>query len=401
MKVPLLDLKSQYNSIIEEIQEALKQVIKNQTFILGPVVQDLEEKIATYSGCQYGVGVSSGSDALPIALMAENIGSGDEVITTPYTFFATAGAISRVGAKPVFVDIDPVSYNIDPGLIEEKVTDNTKAIIPVHLYGQCADMDPILEIARKYNVVVIEDAAQAIGAEYPVMDSDGNTTIKRAGAMGHYGCFSFFPSKNLGAFGDGGMVVTSDAERADRLRVLRAHGSQPKYYHKVVGGNFRLDTIQAAVLLIKLKYLDHWTAARRRNAEWYDYAFARSDLSINGLLRTPAALWKNTTGEGNGGNKGKVGSPIQNYHIYNQFIITTPHRDALQSYLKAKNIGTAIYYPLPLHLQGCFAALGYQQGDFPVSEASAETTLAIPVYPELSKEQLQYVVDMVVEGLLQ
>jgi dTDP-4-amino-4,6-dideoxygalactose transaminase len=333
--------------------------------------------------------------------MAENIGPGDEVITTPYTFFATAGAISRIGAKPVFVDIDPVSYNIDPGLIEAKITDNTKAIIPVHLYGQCADMDPIMEIARKNDVVVIEDAAQAIGAEYPVTDSDGKTTIKRAGAMGHYGCFSFFPSKNLGAFGDGGMVVTNDAERADRLRVLRAHGSQPKYYHKVIGGNFRLDTIQAAVLLIKLKYLDHWTAARKRNAEWYDGAWAQSDLSDKGFLRTPAALWKNTTGEGNGGENGIAESPVQNYHIYNQYIIATPHRDALQRYLKAHNIGTAIYYPLPLHLQGCFADLGCKEGDFPISEASAKQTLALPVFPELKEEQMQYVVDMMEEGLLQ
>ncbi len=401
MKVPLLDLKSQYHSISAEIQKALKQVIENQTFILGPVVQKLEEQIAAYSGCQHGVGVSSGSDALLIALMAENIGAGDEVITTPYTFFATAGAISRVGAKPVFVDIDSVSYNIDSGLIEEKITDNTKAIIPVHLYGQCADMTPIMEIARKYNVGVIEDAAQAIGAEYPVMGSDGKTAVKRAGDMGDYGCFSFFPSKNLGAFGDGGMVVTNDADRDDRLRVMRAHGSKPKYYHKVIGGNFRLDAIQAAVLLTKLKYLDNWTAARKRNAEWYDGVLTQSDLSNKGLLRTPVAHWKGTLRGGNGRDNGIAESINHNYHIYNQYIVSTPHRDALQRYLNAKNIGTAIYYPLPLHLQGCFADLGYRKGDFPISEASAEQTLAIPVYPELKGDQMQYVVDMVVKGLSQ
>lgn len=359
MQVPLLDLKPQYAVLRDRIRRAIDEVCESQHFILGPQVEKLERDIATYSQCAYGVGVSSGTDALLVALMALDIRAGDEVITTPYSFFATAGVIARLGARPVFVDIEPQTYNINPSLIEPAITPRTRAIMPVHLFGQCADMAPILDIARRYGLPVIEDAAQAIGAEYQG---------RRAGSLGTMGCFSFFPSKNLGGFGDGGMVVTNDAELAERVRILRVHGSKPKYYHSVIGGNFRLDAIQAAVLNVKLQHLDAWTAGRQRNARFYDAAFA--DLP----LTRPAAV---------------------RHHIYNQYVIRTPQRDALQAHLKDANIGTEIYYPVPLHLQKCFAYLGHKAGDFPEAESAARETLALPIYPELSQEQLDYVAQQV------
>jgi len=393
MQVPLLDLKAQYRQIEARIRGAIEEVIKNQTFILGAKVQELEEKIATYSGCDFGIGVSSGSDALLVALMVESIGPGDEVITTPYTFFATAGAITRTGATPVFVDIDPATHNIDPNLIPEKLSPRTRAIIPVHLFGQCADMSPIVDLAQENNLIIIEDAAQAIGAEYSVEKSGGGSIIHRTGSMGHYGCFSFFPSKNLGAFGDAGMVVAQDPEKAEKVRVLRAHGSKPKYFHKVVGGNFRLDALQAAVLSVKLDYLDQWSAKRRENAAWYDSYFKSTGLVDDKRLVLPVTAWKE------GGQQSQP--PLKHYHIYNQYVIATPQRDSLQAFLKEKGIGTAIYYPLPLHLQECFASLGYRKGDFPVSEAAARNTLALPVYPELTDDQRRYVADTVIDGLTQ
>jgi dTDP-4-amino-4,6-dideoxygalactose transaminase len=300
--------------------------------------------------------------------MAENIGPGDEVITTPYTFFATAGCVARLGAKPVFVDIDPATYNLNVSEIAAKITNRTKAIMPVHLYGQMADMDPIVELAQKRGLVVIEDAAQAIGSEYKG---------RRAGSIGHYGCFSFFPSKNLGAAGDGGMVVTNDGARAERVAVLRAHGAKPKYYHKVIGGNFRLDSIQAAVVAAKLPHLDGWTAARQKNAERYNRLFAESGLKVGGHIGLPKAA---------GGR-----------HIYNQYVIRLRQRDALKSHLQEKGVGTEIYYPVPMHLQECFAYLGHKQGEFPESESAAKETLALPIYPELTDAQAQYVVESVQE----
>lgn len=396
MKVPLLDLKAQYDTIREEILPSLQAVLESQHFILGPEVAGLEEKVAGYSECSHGIGVSSGSDALLICLMAEDIGPGDEVITTPYTFFATAGAIFRTGARPVFVDIQPDTYNMDPDLVEEKVTSKTRAIIPVYLYGQCADMDPILEIARKRDLVVIEDAAQAIGAEY-ASKILSPSKICRAGSMGDYGCFSFFPSKNLGGFGDGGMVVTNDLDRAERLKTLRVHGSKPKYYHSLVGGNFRLDAIQAAVLSVKLRHLDTWTAKRRENAARYDKAFKSSGLVDKGLVSVPKSVWRGTFTEHLGVSNSKGASLSFHDHIFNQYVINTPRRDELKTHLVDKGIGTEIYYPVPLHLQECFAELGYSSGSFPVSEEAARGTLALPIYPELTSEQQAYVIDSICE----
>jgi dTDP-4-amino-4,6-dideoxygalactose transaminase len=396
MKVPLLDLKEQYKSIREEILPVLESVLEDQYFILGPHVNELEERVASYSGCRHAIGVSSGSDALLICLMAEKIGPGDEVITTPYSFFATAGVISRVGATPVFVDIEPDSYNINPDLIEEKVTPRTRAIIPVHLYGQCADMDPILEIARQRGLVVIEDAAQAIGAEY-VSKISSPSRIVRAGSMGDYGCLSFFPTKNLGGFGDGGMVVTNDHERAERLRILRVHGSKPKYYHRYVGGNFRLDAIQAAVLAVKLGHLDTWTAKRQKNAAWYDDALKSRGLVDKGFVMSPRPVWKDTFTEHGLGLDLGAQSPDSHYHIYHQYVIAATHRDELRRHLLDKGIGTEIYYPVPLHVQECFKELGYQSGDCPASEEAAKKALALPIYPELTGEQQEYVVNSICE----
>jgi len=363
MTVPLLDLKAQYATIREEVRQAVDAVLESQSFILGPTVTACEELLAPYCGCPHAVGVSSGSDALLVALMAEGIGPGDEVITTPYTFFATVGAIARLCATPVFVDICPRTYNLDPAQLESRVTARTRAILPVHLYGQCAEMDPILEVAARHRLVVIEDAAQAIGAEYKG---------RRAGSMGEYGCFSFFPSKNLGAAGDGGLVTTRDAERAERVRVLRMHGSKPKYYHSLIGGNFRLDSLQAAVISVKFRHLEQWTARRRANAERYRRLFAAAGLA-DGAVKLPVEI-----------SHGR--------HIYNQFVIRVPRRDALQAYLKDHGVTTEIYYPVPLHLQKCFAYVGGRAGDFPESEAAAAQTLALPIYPELSDDQAQHVV---------
>ena len=372
MKVPLLDLKAQYQTIKEEIRGCIDEVCESQYFILGPRVVQMEAELAAYCDCPHAVGVSSGTDALLAALMAAGIGGGDRVITTPYSFFATTGAIVRVGAVPVFVDIDPVTYNMDPGALAAVLDrmdgaekEKVKALIPIHLYGQCADMDPILEIAHSLGLVVIEDAAQAIGSEYKG---------RRAGSMGDFGCFSFFPSKNLGAFGDGGLVTAASAEMDNMLRLMRMHGMQPKYFHHYVGGNFRLDALQAAVISVKLKYLDDWSASRQANAGAYRRLFAAAGLEE------------------------KVQLPVEkeNRHIYNQFIIRVGgKRDALRDFLIENGVGCEIYYPVPLHLQACFAGLGYQPGDFPIAEQAAQQTLALPIYPELTDAQLEYVVGQI------
>lgn len=382
IEVPLLDLKAQYRQIRDEAMAAIAQVCDSQHFILGPQVKALEQKVADYSQCRFGIGVSSGTDALLIALMALEVGPGDEVITTPYTFFATGGTVARVGARPLFCDIDPVSYNLSPAAVEELITSRcelrdgalvnrdtggcVKVLMPVHLYGQMADMEPLLDIARRYGLKVIEDAAQAIGSEY--------RGGRRAGSLGDIGCFSFFPSKNLGAFGDGGMCTTNDPVLAERLQVLRVHGGKPKYYHALVGGNFRLDELQAAVLNVKIKHLDDWTARRHHNACWYDAAFARAGLD------------------------GKVSAParVDGYrHIYNQYVIRVERRDELRKYLSESNIGSEIYYPVPLHMQQCFSYLGHRAADCPESAKAAAETLAIPIYPELNETQMQYTVDMI------
>jgi len=363
MNVPLLDLKAQYSAIKAEVDAAIADVMESQHFILGPKVEQCEKAIATYSGSAHGIGVSSGSDALLACLMAEDIGAGDEVITTPYTFFATAGAIARLGATPVFVDIDPRTYNLDTSRIERLVTPRTRAIIPVHLYGQMAEMDEVMRVAERHALIVIEDAAQAIGAEYKG---------RRAGSIGHYGCFSFFPSKNLGAAGDGGMIVTKDAARAEKLKVLRGHGSKPKYYHRVIGGNFRLDAIQAAIVSAKLPHLDSWTAARQHNASRYDQLFAETGLVRSGQIVLPVT----TTDR----------------HIFNQYVIRVAMRDALQADLKANGVGTEVYYPVPMHRQECFDYLRHDAGAFPESERAARETLALPIQPELTEEQARHVV---------
>jgi len=414
MKVPLLDLKAQYQTIKDEIWQAIEEVLESQHFILGPKVEALEEALASYCGCQYGVGVSSGTDALLIALMVKEIGSGQGVITVPYTFFSTAGCVYRLGARPFFVDIDPMTYNMDPGSIKKFVeaectfdsnagtlvhkASGTKirAIIPVHLYGQCAEMDSIIELAKEYHLVVIEDGAQAIGAEYP---SENHGSSWRAGSMGHFGCFSFFPSKNLGGFGDGGMVTTNHGELAEKLKIMRAHGSKPKYYHHLVGGNFRLDALQAAVLSVKLKYLDTWTDKRRQNAAYYNSLFQQSGLVEKGFVIPPKAVWEESSKETevNPQFNAHIPHPTSHIcsHIYNQYVIRAKERDELRTYLKEHGIGTEIYYPLPLHQQECFVELGYKAGDFPESEKAAAETLALPIYPELEPAQMEYVVDRV------
>ena len=361
MNVPLLDLKAQYMQIKDELHAAVLEVLESQRFIGGPKVAELEERIADMSGCKFAVGASSGTDAILNCLMSLGIGPGDEVITTPFTFFATAGCIARVGAKPVFVDIDARTFNIDPSRIEAAVNEKTRAIIPVHLFGQMADMDPIMAVARKYNLAVIEDAAQSIGATYKG---------KKAGSIGTAGCFSFFPSKNLGGIGDGGMVVTNDAELAGRLRIMRDHGQDPRYHYKYIGGNFRLDAIQAAALLAKLPHLEQWSQARRRNAAYYDEKFAGT------VVRTPYIQPECVS-------------------VYNQYVVRVPRRDELVEHLQANGIGCAVYYPVPLHLQECFRYLGYKPGDLPESEKAAKEVLALPVYPELTERQRDYVIEAV------
>ena len=363
MKVPLLDLKAQYATIKNEVLAAVSEVLDSQICILGPKVAELEQRVAELSDCQFGVGVSSGTDALLASLMALNIGPGDEVITTPFTFFATAGCISRTGALPVFVDIDPRTYNVDPAKIEAAVTDRTKAIIPVHLYGQMCDMDPIMEIAANYNLSVIEDAAQAISATYKG---------RKAGSIGTVGCFSFFPSKNLGGAGDGGMIVTNDPALHERLVAMRSHGSKPKYYHKFVGGNFRLDPLQAAILLVKLPHLGNWSEARRRNAAFYDRAFASSGVQTPWI--SPDCV-----------------------SIFNQYTIRVSNRDLIVQALKQEGIGTEIYYPLPMHQQECFAGKCRVVGPLRESEMASRSVLALPVYPELTQDQLDCVADSVLK----
>jgi len=376
MKVPLLDLNAQLQTIKKEVKTAVNDVIDSTQYIMGPKVAELEEQIAEYAGAKYATGVSSGTDALLIALMALDIGPGDIVITTPFSFFATAGVIARLGATPAFVDIDPDTYNLSPDALrkwfesETEKRDRVKAIIPVHLYGQCADMDPILEIAGGYNIPVIEDAAQAIGARYP-----SKTGTKKAGAMGAMGCFSFFPSKNLGAMGDGGMVVTDDAAIDEKLKKLRNHGAKPKYYHALIGGNFRLDPIQAAILLVKLPHLDKWHSMRQENAAYYD-----ENLNVKGIKK-PVVAYK------------------REFHIYNQYVISVmEQRDELRKFLTENNIGTEIYYPVPFHEQECFRYLGYKSGDFPNSEYATKHTIALPIYPELTTEMQDYVIEKIVRG---
>ena len=376
--VPLLDLKAQYAQIRADVMPIIEEVCASQRFILGEHVLALEAEVAAYCASAAGVGVSSGTDALLLALMALGVGAGDEIITSPFTFFATAGTIARLGARPVFCDIDPVSFNLSPQAVSDFIGQHCrvqggqllnratggriKGLMPVHLYGQSADMDPLMAVAKQYNLKVIEDAAQAIGTEYQGV---------RVGSIGDIGCFSFFPSKNLGAFGDAGLCTTNDAELAESMRVLRVHGGKPKYFHAVIGGNFRIDELQAAVLRVKLKYLDGWTAARQRNAAYYTAAFAAANGAKN--LITPQAT-------------------VKGRHIFNQYVVRVQNRDALKDHLTAQGIGTEIYYPVPLHLQKCFSYLKHAPGDFPQSERAAAETLALPIYPELTQTQLDHVV---------
>jgi dTDP-4-amino-4,6-dideoxygalactose transaminase len=365
--VPLLDLQAQYRPIREDVLAAVTRVCDSQRFIMGPEVEGLEHELAAMLGVSDAVGVSSGTDALLAAMMALGIGAGDEVITTTYSFFATAGCIARLGARPVLVDIDPTTYNIDPAAVAAAVTPRSKAIIPVHLYGCSADMTPILETAAKAGIAVIEDAAQAIGARYHG---------RLVGGLGTIGCFSFFPSKNLGAFGDGGFVTTNDPALAHRLRLVRNHGAEPKYFHKFVGANFRLDALQAAVLRVKLPHLAAWTEARRRNADRYRELFG--PLVVKGQVELPV-------------------EPEGCYHIYNQFVIRVGERDRVKAGLDARRVGAEIYYPVPFHLQECFADLGYSRGRFPAAEEAAHHTLALPIYGELTDEQQRYVVDSIAQ----
>ncbi len=384
MNIPVLDLKAQYQTIREEINQKILEVVSSQSFVLGVEVDELEKEISSYSQMKFAVGVSSGSDALLVSLMALDIGEGDAVVTTPFSFFATAGSIARLKAKPVFCDIDERSYNISPVKLEELLQNKSgkkksldiRAVIPVHLYGQCAEMDPILKLVKPHNLWVVEDAAQAVGSEYPA--SNGT---KKACSMSHLGVLSFFPSKNLGGYGDGGMVLTDDESLAKKIRLLRVHGSRNKYFYDILGGNFRLDAIQAAILRVKLKHLETWMEKRRERASAYDKMFKESGLVKEGLIQTPELLYKE--------------SGVRNYHTYHQYVIRARKRDELQQHLKEKGVGTAIYYPLPLHLQKCFSYLGYKQGDFPVAERAAGEVLALPVYPELTSAQQEYIVSSI------
>ena len=385
MQVPLLDLKVQYQPLADEIRSAIERVCASQQFILGPAVSELEASVAAYCQCRHAVGVSSGTDALLLALMALGIGAGDAVITSPFTFFATAGTIARTGARPAFCDIDPVTFNLSPAAVAgfldqhcERVAGElvhrdsgarVRAIMPVHLYGQLAEMDALSQSAQRHGLRVIEDAAQAIGAA----DRQG----RRAGSFGDVGCLSFFPSKNLGAFGDAGMCVANDEALAERMTLLRVHGGKPKYYHALIGGNFRIDALQAVVLNVKLPHLDGWTTGRQRNAAYYDGALERA--ALGDLVRAPQP------------------APAGARHIYNQYVIRARDRDRLREHLSAAGVGTEIYYPVPLHLQQCFAYLGSKAGDFPHAERAAAETLALPIYPELTESQLQYVVDSIAD----
>ncbi len=382
--VPLLDLRAQYAPLREEIRAAMDAVCDAQAFILGPVVSDFEKQVAAYCGTAEAIGMSSGTDALLAALMAFGVGPGDGVVTSPFSFFATAGSIVRLGAVPVFADINPLTYNLDPERARTAIAQaaarfpgiRIKALMPVHLFGQCADMDGLMSVAESSGLRVIEDACQAIGAEYP-----GQAGHWRAGAIGDAGCYSFFPSKNLGGFGDGGLVAVQDRALATQLRELRNHGMEPKYYHRHVGGNFRLDALQAAVLAVKLKHLENWHAGRRANAARYDRLFAGSPV------QAPAAVYR--------------GSGVKNFHIYNQYVVRVPDRDRVRQALAAASVGCDVYYPVPLHLQECFRSLGYKAGDFPVSEQAAAEVLALPVYPELTGEMQDHVARILKQAVTQ
>ena len=380
MKVPLLDLRPPLEELRDEIVEAVTQVIDSTRYIMGPEIDGLEKEIAAYCGTKDAVGVSSGTDALLLALMVLEVGPGDLVMTSNFSFFATAGVVARLNATPVFVDIDPQTFNIDPESLSRALAEmdaqtrkRVKAIIPVHLYGQCADMEAILKISREYNIPVIEDGAQAIGAECEI---DGQK--RSAGSSGGFGCFSFFPSKNLGGVGDGGIVTINNSEMADQLRLKRVHGGERKYYHRVIGGNFRLDPIQATVIRVKLPHLNKWHSQRQDNAGHYNKLFAEKDLG--GKVQLPFV--------GHSEN-------LQNPHIYNQYVIKAERRDELQAFLAGNEIASEVYYPLPFHLQECFLHLGGKTGDFPVSEAAAEEVLALPVYPGMTKEMRETVVEQI------
>jgi dTDP-4-amino-4,6-dideoxygalactose transaminase len=392
MRVPLLDLSEQYRALAGPIREAINEVLASHRFILGPKVEAFEKAMCAYCNTPYAVGVSSGTDALLAVLMALGIGHGDAVITTPYTFFATAGCIARVGARPLFADIDPDTYNIRPSAIQECVEKNcrmnsngewttksgekVRAIVPVHLFGLCCEMDALREISERYQLVLIEDAAQAIGAEFPFRER-----IAKAGTMGEVGLFSFYPSKNLGAAGDAGMVVCQDEKMAKKLRTFREHGMEPRYFHHVIGGNFRLDEMQAAILGVKLPWLENWAAARRSAADFYGAELARAGLTER--ITRPSEPYR---------ERG-----LTNHHVYHQYVIRTPMRDALREHLGNREIETAIYYPLGLHEQKCFGYLGYEKGDFPETERAARETLALPIYPEISGEAQRYVVSAITE----
>lgn len=390
MKVPLLDLKAQLSYLEDDLLEAVTRVVKSTRYIQGPEVESLEKEIAAYSGAAHGIGVTSGTDALLVCLMALGIGPGDRILTTPFSFFATMGVVLRVGALPVFADIDPLSYNLDMDkveqLLQEDTTRSIKAIIPVHLYGQCADMSRLLQLSKHYRVPIIEDAAQAIGAEYPCVE-EGMRCHRRAGSMGLAGCFSFFPSKNLGGIGDGGMVITQDKALAEKIALLRNHGAFPKYYHQLVGGNFRLDPIQAAVLRIKLPYLDQWHRQRRRNAERYNTLLVSTDLLDSGIVKIPVKVYRE-----DGDERGQ--SPLT--HIFNQYVLRVQRRNDLVRWLSDNDIGCEIYYPVPLHKQECLKGVA-PPSHCPVAEVAAEETLALPIYPELTEEMQAYVIEKIVQ----
>lgn len=383
MTVPLLDLKAQYATLKQELDAAVLRVAESQYFILGPEVTAMERAMADYLEVRHALGVSSGTDALLLALMALGVGAGDEVIVPTFSFFATAGVVSRLGARPVLVDVDPVSYNIDPAAVERAITSRTRAIVPVHLFGRSVDLLPIVEAASGRGIAVVEDAAQAIGVRH----ANGH----RVGGIGDVGCFSFFPSKNLGAYGDGGLVTTNDTALYERMKIMRVHGGERRYYHSVIGGNFRLDEIQAAVLNVKLPHLDVWSAARRRNAELYNSLFVDRGLSQGpGLLAFDEANHVLTPGI----PSEPAGADA---HIFNQYVIRVGRRDELRAHLAERGIGNEVYYPVPFHMQECFSDLGHTAGDFPVAERAAAEVLALPVYPELTREQIEYVVESIAQ----
>lgn len=375
-EIPLLDLKAQFRSLRREIERAVQGVLESQSFILGPVVERFEDEAARYLGVPHAIGCASGTDALILSLAALGVGPGDEVLTTPFSFFSTASCAYKVGARPVFSDIDPATFNLDPGRMPAVVSPRTRAILPVHLFGQCAEMDPIVEIAEHRGLPVVEDAAQALGATYESARRGGGRA--QAGCLGILGCYSFFPTKNLGCLGDGGLIATSDGPLAERLRCLRVHGETDKYHHRYVGWNSRLDAMQAAVLSVKLQHLDAWSGARRANAARYDHLLEDSGLLGTGRLRVPGRSTRST-------------------HIFNQYTLRVTDRDALRQHLRERRVGHAVYYPVPLHLQECFRELGYREGDFPEAERASREVISLPIYPELDPAQQQQVVDAIVE----